>query len=137
MFLFVEDTIFNVKKIVTVEIDKEVLTQVNYYLSDGALLKEEMETEDDAKAKLTELSNQSSFIKVREDKLVNLIHIKNVKKDIINENTLVYTFYKGNDALVKERFDNEQKLNEKIELIKAQLNKVNAEENGEAEDKTN
>lgn len=128
MFLFVEDTIFNVKKIVTVEIDKEVLTQVNYYLSDGALLKEEMETEAEAKVRITELEAESSFIKVREDKLVNLMYIKNVKPDIINENTLVYTFYKSNDAIVKEKFENEQKLNDKIELIKTQLTKMNAEE---------
>lgn len=126
MFLFVENTIFNVKKIVTVEIDKNVPTQVNYYLSDGALLEEDTNTEADAKAKLTDLLDQDSFIKVRDDKLVNLIYIKNVKEDVINENTLVYTFYKGIDALVKEKFKTKKELDDKIDAIKTQLEEINS-----------
>lgn len=134
MFLFVEDTIFNVKKIVTVEIDKDVPTQVNYYLSDGALLEEDAGTEADAKAKLTNLLDQNSFIKVRDDKLVNLIYIKNVKEDVINENTLVYTFYKGIDALVKEKFKTQKELNDKIAEIKTQLEEMNSGGSGEGGD---
>lgn len=126
MFLFVENIIFDIKKIVTVEIDKDILSQVNYYLSDGALLEESMETNEEAKNRLVELEDQSSFIKVRDNKLVNLIHIKSVKLDVINENTLVYVFYNGIDALVKEKFKTKEELNDKIETIKTQLEEMNS-----------
>lgn len=127
MFLFVENIIFDVRKIVTVEIDKDILSQINYYLCDGALLEETMETDEEAKNRLTELEDQSSFIKVRDDKLVNLIYIKSVKLDVINENTLVYTFYKGIDALVKEKFKTKEELDDKIEAVKTQLEEMNSD----------
>ena len=93
MFINVENAIFqgifNSKKITTIEVDRDTTLEINYLFSDGAIVKEIFENEDETFAKMQKIEKDSNFIATNDNRLVNPLYISNVKKDIINPNRII------------------------------------------------
>ena len=123
MFINVENAIFqgifNSKKITTIEVDRDTTLEINYLFSDGAIVKEIFENEDETFAKMQKIKKDSNFIATNDNRLVNPLYISNVKKDIINPNRIIIFLYGG--APVKELYGSEELANIAYEEIKKKL----------------
>lgn len=123
MFINVENAIFqgifNSKKITTIEVDRDTTLEINYLFSDGAIVKEIFENEDETFAKMQKIEKDSNFIATNDNRLVNPLYISNVKKDIINPNRIIIFLYGG--APVKELYGSEELANIAYEEIKKKL----------------
>lgn len=123
MFINVENAIFqgifNSKKITTIEVDRDTTLEINYLFSDGAIVKEIFENEDETFAKMQKIEKDSNFIATNDNRLVNPLYISNVKKDIINPNRIIIFLYGG--APVKELYGSEKLANIAYEEIKKKL----------------
>lgn len=123
MFINVENAIFqgifNSKKITTIEVDRDTTLEINYLFSDGAIVKEIFENEDETFAKIQKIEKDSNFIATNDNRLVNPLYISNVKKDIINPNRIIIFLYGG--APVKELYGSEELANIAYEEIKKKL----------------
>lgn len=123
MFINVENAIFqgifNSKKITTIEVDRDTTLEINYLFSDGAIVKEIFENEDETFAKMQKIEKDSNFIATNDNRLVNPLYISNVKKDIINTNRIIIFLYGG--APVKELYGSEELANIAYEEIKKKL----------------
>ena len=123
MFINVENSIFqgifNSKKITTIEVDRDTTLEINYLFSDGAIVKEIFENEDETFAKMQKIEKDSNFIATNDNRLVNPLYISNVKKDIINPNRIIIFLYGG--APVKELYGSEELANIAYEEIKKKL----------------
>lgn len=117
MLYFKESLI--VKKITTIEVDRDTTLEINYLFSDGAIVKEIFENEDETFAKMQKIEKDSNFIATNDNRLVNPLYISNVKKDIINPNRIIIFLYGG--APVKELYGSEELANIAYEEIKKKL----------------
>lgn len=119
MFIAVDNGILNMKRVTTVEIDRDTPSEVNYLFNDGGIIKEKFDSEENAQTKFDELAENTIFLQTNDERLVNSMYIKDVEKDFINNKRLVYVLYNG--APVKETYNSETEVDSALETLKSTL----------------
>ena len=119
MFIAVDNGILNMKRVTTVEIDRDTPSEINYLFNDGGIIKEKFDSEENAQTKFDELAENTIFLQTNDERLVNSMYIKDVEKDFINNKRLVYVLYNG--APVKETYNSETEVDSALETLKSTL----------------
>lgn len=119
MFIAVDNGILNMKRVTTVEIDRDTPTEINYLFNDGAIIKEKFDTKENAEIKFNKLGKNQTFIKTNDKRLVNSMYIKDVEKDFLNNKRLVYVLYNG--APVKTTYQSEAEVDSNLKTLKETL----------------
>lgn len=119
MFIAVDNGILNMKRVTTVEIDRDTPSEINYLFNDGGIIKEKFDSEENAQTKFDELAENTIFLQTNDKRLVNSMYIKDVEKDFINNKRLVYVLYNG--APVKETYNSETEVDSALETLKSTL----------------
>lgn len=119
MFIAVDNGILNMKRVTTIEIDRDTPSEINYLFNDGEIIKEKFDSEENAQTKFDELAENTIFLQTNDERLVNSMYIKDVEKDFINNKRLVYVLYNG--APVKETYNSETEVDSALETLKSTL----------------
>lgn len=119
MFIAVDNGILNMKRVTTIEIDRDTPSEINYLFNDGGIIKEKFDSEENAQTKFDELAENTIFLQTNDERLVNSMYIKDVEKDFINNKRLVYVLYNG--APVKETYNSETEVDSALETLKSTL----------------
>ena len=119
MFIAVDNGVLNMKRVTTVEIDRDTPTEINYLFNDGAIIKEKFDTKENAEIKFNKLGENQTFIKTNDKRLVNSMYIKDVEKDFLNNKRLVYVLYNG--APVKTTYQSEAEVDSNLKTLKETL----------------
>lgn len=119
MFIAVDNGILNMKRVTTIEIDRDTQSEINYLFNDGGIIKEKFDSEENAQTKFDELAENTIFLQTNDERLVNSMYIKDVEKDFINNKRLVYVLYNG--APVKETYNSETEVDSALETLKSTL----------------
>lgn len=119
MFIAVDNGVLNMKRVTTVEIDRDTPTEINYLFNDGAIIKEKFDTKENAEIKFNKLGENQIFIKTNDKRLVNSMYIKDVEKDFLNNKRLVYVLYNG--APVKTTYQSEAEVDSNLKTLKETL----------------
>lgn len=122
MFTTFDDGVLNLKRVTTIEIDKDTASEINYLFNDGGLVKEKFENDEMALAKFTILADINLFIPTNDNKLINSMYIKDIEQDLLNEKKLVYVLYGG--APVKEVYNSSEEVLAAIEALKVTLESI-------------
>lgn len=122
MFILVDDGVLNIKRVTTIEIDRDTTSEINYLFNDGAIIKEKFDNEIEALAKFEVLTEENLFIKTNDNRLINAMYIKNIEKDLLNSKRLVYVLYNG--APVKETYLNESEVDSALNTLKIELESI-------------
>ena len=119
MFIAVDNGVLNMKRVTTVEIDRDTPTEINYLFNDGAIIKEKFDTKENAEIKFNKLGENQTFVKTNDKRLVNSMYIKDVEKDFLNNKRLVYVLYNG--APVKTTYQSEAEVDSNLKTLKETL----------------
>lgn len=122
MFISVNDKILNIKRVTTIEIDRDTPTEINYLFNDGGYIKQKFKTNNDALNKFNAIAENTMLIETNDKRLINSMYIRNVEKSLINPKKLVYELYGG--APVKESYKNESAVDSALSAIKTKLETI-------------
>lgn len=122
MFLLVNNKILNVKRVTTIEIDRDTPSEINYLFCDGGYIKERFNSEELALAKFNDNAKNKSFISTSDKRLINHSFIKDILQDSINTKRIVYVIYNG--APLKELLESEDAVIAKVESLKGTLSTI-------------
>lgn len=122
MFLLVNNKLLNVKRVTTIEIDRDTPSEINYLFCDGGYIKERFNSEELALAKFNDNAKNKSFISTSDKRLINHSFIKDILQDSINAKRIVYVIYNG--APLKELLESEDAVTAKVESLKGTLSTI-------------
>ena len=122
MFLLVNNKLLNIKRVTTIEIDRDTPSEINYLFCDGGYIKERFDSEELALAKFNDNTKNKSFISTSDKRLINHSFIKDVLQDSINPKRIVYVIYNG--APLKELLESESAVTAKVESLKSTLSAI-------------
>lgn len=122
MFLLVNNKLLNVKRVTTIEIDRDTPSEINYLFCDGGYIKERFNSEELALAKFNDNAKNKSFISTSDKRLINHSFIKDILQDSINAKRIVYVIYNG--APLKELLESEDAVTAKVEGLKSTLSTI-------------
>lgn len=122
MFLLVNNKLLNIKRVTTIEVDRDTPSEINYLFCDGGYIKERFNSEELALAKFNDNAKNKSFISTSDKRLINHSFIKDVLQDSINPKRIVYVIYNG--APLKELLESESAVTAKVESLKSTLSAI-------------
>lgn len=122
MFLLVNNKLLNIKRVTTIEVDRDTPSEINYLFCDGGYIKERFDSEELALAKFNDNAKNKSFISTSDKRLINHSFIKDVLQDSINPKRIVYVIYNG--APLKELLESESAVTAKVESLKSTLSAI-------------